>query len=280
MALLGRSNTLPVTTVVDFGVYLDGDELGEILLPKRYVPKNTAVGDSLDVFIYVDSEDRYIATTESPHASVDQCAYLHVVEVNDIGAFLDWGLPKDLLLPYKEQTRKLAAGDRCVVYVFIDPDTHRIAATQYLDDFLEETGGNFRQGQEVDLLVCSHSPLGYKVVVNNSHLGLIYAKEISQNVYVGQNLKGYMKAPRPDGKLDVSLNALNIHARDQLAEKIIKHLEANNGSSPLNDKSSPQDIYRVFAVSKANFKKSIGGLYRSKRIRIEKDGIHLIQESS
>lgn len=276
MALLGRTNHLKVTTVVDFGVYLDGGELGEILLPKRYVPENSKVDDVIEVFIYIDSEDRYIATTERPAAEVDQCAYLHVAEVNEVGAFLDWGLPKDLLLPFKEQTRKLEAGDRCVVYIFIDSDTHRIAATQYLDDFLEETGSEFRQGEEVDLLVSGHSPLGYKVVVNNTDLGLIYAKEISQNVYVGQSLKGYIKAPRPDGKLDISLNALNSQARDALADKIIKHLEANNGSSPLNDKSSPQDIFRVFAVSKANFKKSIGGLYKSKQIRIEKDGIHLI----
>lgn len=276
MALLGRTNNLKVTTVVDFGVYLDGEELGEILLPKRYVPENCKVGDTVEAFIYVDSEDRYIATTEFPIAQVDQCAYLHVAEVNEVGAFLDWGLPKDLLLPFKEQTRKLEAGDRCVVYIFIDSDTHRIAATQYLDDFLEETGSELKQGEEVDLLVSGHSPLGYKVVVNNTDLGLIYAKEISQNVYVGQSLKGYVKAPRPDGKLDISLNALNTKARDALADKIVKHLEANNGSSPLNDKSSPQDIFRVFAVSKANFKKSIGGLYKSKTIRIEKDGIHLI----
>lgn len=276
MALLGRTNQLTVTTVVDFGVYLDGEELGEILLPKRYVPENCKIGDTVTAFIYVDSEDRYIATTESPSAEVDQCAYLHVAEVNEVGAFLDWGLPKDLLLPFKEQTRKLEAGDRCVVYIFIDSDTHRIAATQYLDDFLEETSGDFRQGEEVNLLVSGHSPLGYKVVVNNTHLGLVYAKELSQNVYVGQSLKGYVKAPRPDGKLDISLNTLNNKARDALADKIVKHLEANNGSSPLNDKSSPQDIFRVFAVSKANFKKSIGGLYKSKQIRIEKDGIHLI----
>lgn len=276
MAQLGRTNHLIVTTVVDFGVYVDGEELGEILLPKRYVPENSKVGDTIEVFIYVDSEDRYIATTEFPIAQVDQCAYLHVAEVNEVGAFLDWGLPKDLLLPFKEQTRKLEAGDRCVVYIFIDSDSHRIAATQYLDDFLEETGSEFVQGEEVDLLVSGHSPLGYKVVVNNTDLGLIYAKEISQNVYVGQSLKGYVKAPRPDGKLDISLNALNSKARDELAEKIVQYLQANNGTSPLNDKSSPQDIYRVFSVSKANFKKSIGGLYKSKQIRIEKDGIHLI----
>lgn len=276
MALLGRTNHLKVTTVVDFGVYLDGEELGEILLPKRYVPTNTQVGNEVDVFIYIDSEDRYIATTEHPAAEVDQCAYLHVAEVNEVGAFLDWGLPKDLLLPFKEQTRKLEAGDRCVVYIFIDSGTHRIAATQYLDDFLEETSSAFRQGEEVDLLVSGHSPLGYKVVVDNVALGLIYAKELSQNVYVGQRLKGYVKAPRPDGKLDISLNALNNDARDALAEQIIQHLEENNGSSPLNDKSTPQDIFRVFSVSKANFKKSIGRLYKAKRIRIEKDGIHLL----
>jgi len=276
MAQLGRTNHLVVTKVVDFGIYLDGQELGEILLPKRYVPENSQVGDTIEVFIYTDSEDRYIATTISPIAQVDQCAYLKVVEVNQVGAFLDWGLPKDLLLPFKEQTHKLEAGDHCVVYIYIDSDTQRIASSQYLDNFLEETGSEFTQGEEVDLLVCGQSPLGYKVVVNNTDLGLIYANEISQNLCVGQSLKGYVKAPRPDGKLDISLNTLNSKARDQLADKIIQHLQANNGSSPLNDKSSPQEIYRVFAVSKANFKKSIGGLYKSKQIRIEKNGIHLI----
>ena len=276
MAKLGRTNQLIVTKVVDFGLYLDGQELGEILLPKRYVPENSRVGDTIEVFIYVDSEDRYIATTDFPIAQVDQCAYLKVVEVNDVGAFLDWGLPKDLLLPFKEQTRQMQAGDRCVVYIFVDSDSHRIAASQYLDNFLEETGNEFTQGQEVDLLVSGNSPLGYKVVVNNTDLGLIYANEISQKVYVGQSLKGYVKAPRPDGKLDISLNTLNSKARDELADKIVQYLQANNGMSPLNDKSSPQDIYRVFAVSKANFKKSIGGLYKSKKIRIEKNGIHLI----
>ncbi|MGJ8669546.1 MAG: CvfB family protein [Oceanococcus sp.] len=276
MAKLGRTNHLIVTKVVDFGIYLDGDELGEILLPKRYVPENSQVGDTIEVFVYVDSEDRYITTTEFPLAQVDQCAHLRVVEVNAVGAFLDWGLPKDLLLPFKEQTHKLEAGDHCVVFIFIDSNTQRIAASQYLNDFLEETGNEFSQGEEVDLLVSGQSPLGYKVVVNNTDLGLIYANEISQNVHVGQSLKGYVKPPRPDGKLDISLNTLNSKARDELADKIVQHLHANGGSSPLNDKSSPQDIYRVFAVSKANFKKSIGGLYKSKKIRIEKSGIHLI----
>lgn len=276
MAQLGRTNHLIVTKLVDFGLYLDGQELGEILLPKCDVPENSQVGDSIDVFVYVDSEDRTIATTKFPIAQVDQCAYLKVLDVNKVGAFLDWGLPKDLLLPFKEQTQKLQAGDRCVVYIFIDSDTQRIAASQYLNDFLEETGNEFSQGEEVDLLVSGRSPLGYKVVVNGTDLGLIYAHEISQNVYVGQSLKGYVKPPRQDGKLDISLNTLNNKARDELADKIVQHLQANNDTSPLNDKSSPEDIYRVFAVSKANFKKSIGRLYKSKQIRIEKNGIHLI----
>jgi predicted RNA-binding protein (virulence factor B family) len=166
--------------------------------------------------------------------------------------------------------------DTIDVFIFVDSETQRIAASQYLNEFLEDTGSEFTQGEEIDLLVSGLSPLGYKVVVNNTDLGLIYANEISQNLYVGQSLKGYVKAPRPDGKLDISLNTLNSKARDELADKIFQYLQANNGTSPLNDKSSPQDIYRVFAVSKANFKKSIGGLYKSKQIRIEKNGIHLI----
>ena len=279
MPTIGRHNTLTVVKQVDFGQYLDGGDMGEILLPKRYVPEGLKPGEEVRVFLYNDSEDRIIATTESPRAVVGECACLRVVEVNNIGAFLDWGLPKDLLLPFNEQeTRRVEVGEQVVVYIYLDENTNRVAASAKLSDFLHETSSAFQFREAVDVMIAKRTPLGYKAIINGAYLGVIYAQEVPLKLKTGQKIKGFMKQPRDDGRLDVSVTLLSNAARDDLASQIIAHLEASGGSSPLSDKSPPEQIYQQFKVSKKAFKHAIGGLYREKRITLSPQGIKLNQE--
>lgn len=276
MPSIGRHNTLTVVKEVDFGAYLDGGDMGEILLPKRYLPTKIKPGLELKVFLYNDSEDRIIATTESPKAVVGECAALKVVEVNNVGAFLDWGLPKDLLLPFNEQdTRRAEVGDIAVVYVYLDEDTNRIACSMKLSDFLHETTDAFKYGEEVDLLIAKRTPLGFKAIINGAYLGVIYEQELSRPLKTGERRKGYIKKPRADGRLDVSVTPLTATGQQSLGEEILTTLRNSGGSLPLSDKSSPDAIYAEFKVSKGAFKKAIGGLYKSKLIVIGPKGIAL-----
>jgi len=271
MVEIGKLNTLTVLKNVDHGIYLDGEHLGEILMPERYVPENCEVGDSIEAFIYLDSADLLLATTETPYVMVGECAYLKVVDVNQAGAFLDWGLPKDLLVPYSEQISPLQIGQSYTVLVFLDESTNRIAATQKLDTYLSEEAQYFKPEQAVDLLIFGKTELGYKAVINNTHIGLIYKNEVFQPLTHGEKLKGYIKTIRPDRKIDLCLQLPGKDARDDLSSRILDHLKNNNGVSTLTDKSSPEDIYENFGVSKKNYKKAIGRLYKKRLIRIEKD---------
>ena len=271
MVEIGKLNTLTVLKNVDHGIYLDGEHLGEILMPERYVPENCEVGDSIEAFIYLDSADLLLATTETPYVMVGECAYLKVVDVNQAGAFLDWGLPKDLLVPYSEQISPLQIGQSYTVLVFLDESTNRIAATQKLDTYLSEEAQYFKPEQAVDLLIFGKTELGYKAVINNTHIGLIYKNEVFQPLTHGEKLKGYIKTIRPDRKIDLCLQLPGKDARDDLSSRILDHLKNNNGVSALTDKSSPEDIYENFGVSKKNYKKAIGRLYKKRLIRIEKD---------
>lgn len=277
MALIGRYNTLQVVKHTDFGLYLDGGADGEILLPNRYIPKDTSseVEDWLNVFVYLDSEDKLLATTEKPKVQVGQFASLKVVEINSIGIFLDWGLPKDLLMPYSEEKRQMRAGEYCVVHVYLDRRTRRITATAKLDRYLDKTPGNFRVGQQVDLLVVEQSPMGFKAIINNTHWGLIHKNEVFKFLRPGKQEKGYIKELREDGKIALSLQPVGQDATLGLHEQILAKLKAADGVLPLNDKSDPQVISDMFGVSKGNFKKAIGALYKSGQIVIHDNRIEL-----
>ncbi len=276
MANIGKKNRLRIVKSVDFGVYLDGGEHGEILLPRRYLPETWAVGDKLDVFIYLDSEDHVIATTQRPRIMVGQCAYLKVKEVNDFGAFLDWGLSKDLLVPFSEQTTKMKEGNDYVVYCYLDEDSDRIAATTKLHEYLDEYGDDFKPRQAVSLLICGRTDMGYKAVINNTHLGLIFKGDAFKPLRYGQKVDGYIKSIRNDGKIDLCLQMPGQEAKKELADQILDHLKALGGASSLTDKSPPEEIYEKFNVSKGSYKKALGALYKRRMIVIEKDQIKLV----
>jgi len=277
MALVGRYNTLQVVKHTDFGLYLDGGADGEILLPNRYIPKVTPseVEDWLNVFVYLDSEDKLIATTEKAKVQVGEFASLKVIEINSIGIFLDWGLPKDLLMPYSEEKRQMRAGEYCVVHVYLDRRTRRITATAKLDRYLDKTPADYRVGQQVDLLVVEQSPMGFKAIINNKHWGLIHKNEVFKFLRSGKQEKGYIKELREDGKIALSLQPIGQDAAVGLHEQILAKLKAADGVLPLNDKSDPQVISDMFGVSKGNFKKAIGALYKSGQIVIHDNRIEL-----
>lgn len=278
MAVIGRFNSLQVAKHTEFGLYLDGGDRGEILLPKRYVPKNepTEVGDWLNVFLYFDSEDRIIATTLKPKVQVGGFASLKVVEVNRVGLFLDWGLPKDLLLPHSEEKRPLQVGDYVVVHVYLDERTRRITATARLDRYLDNTPPQYRVGQAVDLLVVERTDLGYKAIIDGKHWGLIHKNEIFKFLRNGLRETGYIKELRADGKISLSLQPVGAGVADALGEQILAALREAGGRLALSDKSPPELIAQQFGVSKGNFKKAIGGLYKQGLIVILDDGIELV----
>ena len=276
MAEIGKINTLQVVKSLDHGIYLDGEQLGEILMPSRYVPENCEVGDALEVFIYLDSADLLLATTETPYVMVGECAYLKVVDVNQAGAFMDWGLPKDLLVPYGRQISSLQVGKSYTVLAYLDENTNRIAATQKLNSHLSEEAQYFKPEQAVELLIFSKTELGYKAVINNTHIGLIYGNEVFQTLTNGEKLQGFIKAIRPDRKIDLCLQLPGKEARVDLSSRILDHLKKNDKEITLTDKSSPEDIYGCFGASKKNYKKALGMLYKKKLILIEEDKITLL----
>jgi predicted RNA-binding protein (virulence factor B family) len=276
MAHLGKRNSLPIVREAPPGLYLDGGSHGEILLPGRYIPAGAKAGDRLDVFVYRDSEDRLVATTETPLVMVGQCAYLRVVSVKPgVGAFLDWGLEKDLLLPLREQARALRAYDWVVVLVALDRKSDRIIATARLNRWLDLTPPPFAAGQEVKLLVESETPLGFRAIVNHTHHGLLYHTDLGMPLRVGQNLDGYVRAIRPDGKIDLALDPAGYQRIGPLTEQIIAVLRESGGYLPYHDKTPPEEVRATFNTSKKAFKQAIGALYRDQRIIIERDGIRL-----
>ncbi|MDV5860551.1 S1-like domain-containing RNA-binding protein [Pseudomonas mendocina] len=278
MALIGRMNSLQVVKHTDFGLYLDGGADGEILLPKRYIPKDTPseVDDWLNVFLYLDSEDKLIATTLKPKIQLGEFASLKVVDINRVGLFFDWGLPKDLLLPHSEEKRPLQIGDYCVIYLYLDKRTRRLTATARLDRHLDKVPANYQVGQEVDLLVVERTDLGFKAIINGKHWGLIHKNELFKFIRSGMREKGYIKELRADGKISLSLQPIGHEAASGLAEQIIERLRAHGGVLALGDKSPPELVAEQFRVSKGNFKKAIGGLYKQGLIRIHDDRIELL----
>ena len=277
MAKIGRQNLLEVIKLEAHGAYLQGGWLGEILLPKRYVPDDCEPGDPVNVFVYLDSEDRYIATTQTPKAQVGEVAFLKCIAVNNTGAFFDWGLPKDLLVPFNQQHMSLKEDQSYLVFLYTDPETHRIAASTKLNKFLKLQNEHYQQGEPVTLHISSRTDLGYSAVINNDTWGMIFYSDVVKPLKIGQKVSGFIKRIREDGKIDLSLHAPGFAKIDSLAEKILMLLEKNSGYLPLSDKSPPELIYDQLSASKKSFKTAIGTLYKKKLIRIEADGIYLIQ---
>lgn len=275
MAKIGGVNTLNVVKIVDFGVYLDGGHIGEILLPKKQVPADCAVGDALQVFLYLDSEDRIIATTQKPLAKVGHFANLQVVAVNRTGVFLDWGLDKDLLLPFSEQRRRPEVGQRILVFVYIDRVDKRIVASAKIDKFLDQVEPRYKNGQQVNLIIGGNTDLGFKAIVNNTHWGVLYKDEVFQYLSVGSHHTGYIKQVREDGKIDLSLTPPAAEQRDELSQKVLDELKRRDGYLAIGDKSPPEVIYKKFKVSKRIYKQTIGGLLKQGLIDIEPNGIRL-----
>lgn len=279
MAFLGRYNRLSVSKIEDHGVYLKASWMGDVLLPKRYVPEGCQVGDKLGAFIYLDSEDRYIATTQRPKAQVGEVAFLEVKEVNNVGAFLDWGLPKELLVPFSQQQKTMAEGRSYVVYLFVDEETNRIAASSKLNKFISKIPQDLEAGQAVDLVVTELTDLGYVCAINHQCWGLLFYSDVVKPLKVGQRVKGYVKRLRSDGKVDLSLQAPGFAKVDDLSKRVLRELENNDGYLALSDKSAPEAIYDKFGVSKKSYKMTIGNLYKKRLITIENDGIRLIESS-
>ena len=258
-------------------MYLDGEQLGEILLPRQYLAKDWKIGDWVEVFIYLDSEDRLVATTQTPHVMVGECAHLKVAAVNQVGAFLDWGLIKDLFVPFAEQSQPMQEGRSYTVYAYVD-NNDRIAASTRLDKFLSNQTSQYSEGDAVDLLIWQQTDLGYMAVIDNKHLGLIFHHDIFQPIQPGLRIKGFVKNVREDLKIDLSLQPKQQATRDELSQKILDHLKSEGGTSMVTDKSPPEAIYKLFNVSKSSYKKALGALYKQRLIAIEKGRVSLIQQ--
>ena len=273
---LGDYNRLTIVKEVDFGIYLDGGDEGEILLPKRYVPENCKPGDELEVFLYLDQDERLIATTQHPLAKVGEFACLEVAWVNQYGAFLTWGLMKDLFCPFHEQKQRMEIGNRYVVAVFIDEESYRIAASAKVEHFFATDFPPYQPGEKVDLLVWQTTDLGFKVIIDHAYPGLVYRSQVFKSIRIGDSLQGYIMGVRPDGKIDVSLQPHGRQQTTDFAETLLQYLKDHDGFCELGDKSDAQDIKHRFEVSKKVYKKAIGDLYRRRLITLEDDGIRLV----
>lgn len=276
MMKFGKYNSMKVARNVDFGAYLESDDGQEVLLPARYIQSPLQPGDEIEVFVYRDSEDRPVATTERPFAEVGEFAFLQVSDVNPIGAFLDWGIPKDILVPYREQTVKLSRGMVVLVYVYLDDVTKRIVASAKIDKFLGNCYPSYGLGDKVTALIYKRTELGYKAIVDNLFHGMIYENELYAPLEIGQPISAYVKQVRDDGKIDLVLSGSNDGRIGALMAKITKRLtEEPDGFLPLSDSSSPETIREVFQCSKKDFKKAIGHLYRDRKIVISNSGLKL-----
>ena len=275
---LGKFNVLEVVKEVDFGVYLDGEEEGEILLPTRYVPEECNIGDFLNVFLYLDNEERLIATTLTPLVQVGEFACLEVSWVNQFGAFLNWGLMKDLFVPFREQKMKMLVGKKYVIYTYIDEESYRIVASAKVDRYLSKEIPTYQPNDEVSILIWQKTDLGFKAIVENEFSGLLYDSEIFQPLQTGMQLKAFVKQVREDGKIDLMLQKPGFEKIDDFSDKLLSYIKENGGSIQLNDKSPAEEIYDAFQVSKKTFKKAVGDLYKKRLIVIEANGIRLAKD--
>lgn len=275
MVKIGNYNTLEVVKIVDFGVYLDGGNGVEILLPARYVEGVPHVGDMLDVFVYTDSEDRLIATTERPYLTVGECGYLQAVQVNSVGAFLDWGLQKDLLVPFREQRLRMVPDRDYLVYVYLDDNSKRVVASAKIEKFIGNKMPEYKRGAKVKALVYQKTEIGYKAVVDNLYHGMIYFNEVFRQVVIGETLEAYVKTVRDDGKIDLTLSGEITDRIQSLADRIYSWMQESGGQVSLCDSSSPDEIKRVLCCSKKDFKKAVGQLFKNRKIEILPDGMKI-----
>jgi len=281
MASIGKRNSLAIIRASQPGLYLDGGELGEILLPGRYIPAGLAPKQKLDVFVYRDSEDRLVATTEKPHAMVGEFGYMKVKSVNpQVGAFLDWGLAKDLLVPFSEQEFPLRAGEWIVVYVGLDVRSNRIIASTRLNRHLNRDTPAYRDGQPVNIFVTAKTPLGYNAIVDNAHFGLLYKDQLAYALKIGARMRGFVRTVRPNGKIDLSLDASGYKRVAPLTDLIVTALKISGGRLPFDDDSSPVEIRQHFNVSKKAFKQALGKLYKTRRIGFTQPGIELLDNET
>ncbi len=276
MIELGKYNHLTAARKTDNGFYLSDQQGREVLLPNKYVADDLQIGDETDVFIFNDSEDRITASTAKPKILLNEFAFLQVKEVTSFGAFLDWGLEKDLFVPFKEQPFKMQKDKKYIVYLYLDHQTDRLVASANFNRFLEKENVYVENGEKVDLLIMDQTELGVNVIINNMHRGLIFNNDIFQLIKTGDQLEGYIKNIRPDNKIDVTLQKQGFANIEPNAKKILEKLEGNKGFLNLTDKSDPAEITALLEMSKKTFKKAVGTLYKKKIIRLEKDGIYLV----
>lgn len=272
---LGKFNQLEVVKQVDFGMYLDGGEEGEILLPSRYVPEDCKVGDILNVFLYLDIEERLIATTLTPLVQVGQFACLEVAWVNQFGAFLNWGLMKDLFVPFREQKMKMQVGKKYVVYAYIDEESYRIVASAKVERYLSKDIAEYLQGDEVDILIWQKTDLGFKAIIDDKYSGLLYDNEIFSALETGMEMKAFVKQVREDGKIDLMLQKTGFDRVGDFSKVLLEYIEEHGGRISLNDKSPADEIYAIFGVSKKTFKKGVGDLYKKHLIILKEDELVL-----
>ena len=273
---LGKFNTLRVVKEVDFGMYLDGGIEGEILLPRRYIPEGCRPGDELKVFIYLDQEERLIATTQKPLVQVGEFACLKVAWVNQYGAFLDWGLMKDLFVPFREQKTKMGVGKRYVVHAHLDEESYRIVASAKVERYLSKERAPYEPGEKVNVLVWQKTDLGFKVIIEHQYAGLLYEREIFQSLHVGLKTQAYIKKVREDGKIDLSIRKPGQAGVKDFVTVLLEHIRSNGGRLLLTDKSPAEEIYALFGVSKKTFKKAVGDLYKKRLVTLQEDGIRLV----
>ncbi len=273
MVQIGKTNKLTVKGRPNYGVHLDGGDLGDILLRKKDVPKNCQAGDELDVFVYRDRDDHLLATTQKPPAKVGQFANLRVVAGTASGAYLHWGLDIDLFVPKSHQQKSMVTGESYVVYVFLSEKNNRIIASSKLDKFLTVQPPQYAEGEEVDLILFEQTEMGYRAIINSTHEGMIYKSEVFQKLFVGQQLKGYVKAIREDHKIDLSLQQSGYQRVEDVSQAVLDHIRDSGGKMVVTDKSAPEEIYALFGVSKKTFKKAIGALYKKRLITIDNKSI-------
>lgn len=274
---LGKFNQLEVVKEVDFGVYLDGGEEGEILLPTRYVPEDCKIGDILNVFLYLDMDERLIATTLTPFVQVGQFACLEVSWVNQYGAFLNWGLMKDLFVPFREQKMKMQVGRKYVVHAHLDEESYRIVASAKVERYLSKDKPEYTAGEEVNILIWQKTDLGFKAIIDNKYSGLLYENEIFSSIETGMEMKAFVKQVREDGKVDLILQKPGFEKVDDFAKTLLDYIKEQGGRIHLNDKSPAEDIYDTFGVSKKTFKKGVGDLYKKRLITLHEDSIALVE---
>ncbi|MPW35727.1 S1 RNA-binding domain-containing protein [Vibrio sp. B1Z05] len=278
MIKIGQLNALTIIQITDFGVFLDAFDYGSVLLPKKQLSDEPEVGQSINVFLYFDSDNALCATREKPIAQVGEWGLMEITSINSTGAFVNWGIEKkDLLIPYSEQRARFNEGQTILVYVYTDNASGRIVGTTKFNKWLDKTPQHYKSNQQVELLIAERSDLGYKAIINGEHWGMIFSSDVIGKLFIGKRLKGYIKQVREDGKIDLSLQKIGVAKMDDLSEKILDLLDKKDGFLPLNDKSTPDAIFKVFRTSKGTFKKTIGGLYKAGHITIEADGIHRVK---